>query len=200
MSNNKANGKNQKSKVVILPCPILSNGTPIGTAEKPMIETIDCSNVSKSIGTILDKLPNGTELRVMGGTIKIPSGTGTAKFNAIVSKLVEISFLGCDEMDLPKTSEREAFIMGLKGKLHFEQATQRQVLQALKKRKDNYRETVKLEKNKVNCIKENILIQTDTDLKKEINLAFKDGVDTVKTLLSGRKDLQQVYSNVKLLN
>mgnify|MGYP003379560281 CR=1 FL=1 len=173
MSNNKANGKNQKA--IVLACPILSNGTPIGTDEKPAIVSIDCSNLSGSIGKVLDEMKNGTEIRILGSTVKIPSGTFSGKFNAIVTKLVDIAFEGCKDADLPKTAEKLAVIEGLKGKLHFESAKQSHVRRALQLRKAHFAAQSKYDKNEVDGLKENVVLISETKTYKDANKAFKEG-------------------------
>lgn len=185
---------NGNAKVII--CPILSNGTPIGTDEKPAVITVDTGNLSKSIGDILEKNKAGTEFRILGATVKIPTGSFSGQFNAIVKKLVELSFAGCDVKDEPKVKDGKAVVLGLKGKLHFINPTMAQVFDALKIRTSNYTSSVKWEKNKVRMIEENKVLIAQTGLYKDANKMVKDGFNHSQIL----KALQAEKKDVKLLN
>ena len=187
--------KNQDN--VVLACPILSNGTPIGTGEKPAIVSIDCGNLSSSIGKLLDVQKSGTELRILGSTVKIPSGTFSAKFNTIVAKLVEVAFKGCDDHDIPKSDEGKALIEGMKGKLHFNSLRYNSVKEALKIRVANYKENVKAEKNEVRSIPANVVLITETGTLKEVNKAFKDGGRNAVIALIESKKLTKVIGWTK---
>lgn len=191
----KATVKNQDT--IILACPILSNGTPIGTDEKPAIVSIDCGNLSGSIGKILDVQKSGTEIRILGSTVKIPSGTFSAKFNAIVTKLVEVAFKGCDDKDEPKTNEGKALVEGLKGKLHFNSLRYNSVKEALKIRVANYKENVKAEKNEVRSIPANVVLIAETGTLKEVNKAFKEGGRNAVIALIESKKLTKVIGWTK---
>lgn len=180
----------------VLACPILSNGNPIGTDEKPALISIDTANLPKSIAKVLEDNKAGTEFRIMGATVKIPNGSFSGQFNAIVKKLVDIAFTGCDVKDEPKVKDGKAVILGLKGKLHFEKPTFAQVKDALKIRTDNFTNSVKWERNKVRMIEENKVLIAQTGLYKEANKMVKNGF-THKQILAS---LQADKKEVKLLN
>lgn len=194
--NTKANVK--QSATTVLTLPVISGGQVVKDEKsgKEAIYTIDCGNVSGSIGKLLEDVKPGTELRIFGATVKMPTGTFTNRFNSFVKKVTELAYYGCDDNDKPKDESATAFITGLKGKIHFADLRRVSVMRGLNIRLDNYREKVKTARNATDSLKENVVLLQETSTLKDVNKAYKEGGrPAVEKLLSEKKGLKVIGWN-----
>ena len=160
----------------VIECPILSNGNVLTDKDgKTVSVAIGTENVSQSIGKLLETVKPGTEIRILGSTVKIPSGTFAKQFNTIVTGLINAAFAGCDEYQHPKTDEGKALIEGLKSKLPFKSLEQKEVRRVLKIRVDNYNAKSKAYLNEIDSRKENKVLIEETQTYKAVNKAYKEG-------------------------
>lgn len=160
----------------VIECPILSNGNVLTDKDgKTVSIAIGTDNVSQSIGKLLETVKAGTEIRILGSTVKIPSGTFAKQFNTIVTGLINSAFAGCDEYQQPKTDEGKALIEGLKSKLPFKSLEQKEVRRVLKIRVDNYNAKSKAYLNEIDSRKENKVLIEETQTYRAVNKAYKEG-------------------------
>lgn len=183
-------------------CPLTVEGKPVYDAKDNTViisTMLDCGNVSGSIGTWLDTINAGSEIRVFGQIIEMPkAGTFSARFNAVLTRLIGAAFTGCDDSEVPKNEDGKSFIEGLQAskKLHFADCRKVSVLRGLKIRVDNYREGLKTLKNATDSIKENQVLISQTGTFRKVNKAFKEGgKPAVEKLLAEMKGTKVIGWN-----
>lgn len=189
--------QNSEKQSITLDCPIVSNGNIVtGKDGKTLSVTIGTGNVSQSVGKLLETVKPGTEIRVLGCTVKIPSGTFSQQFNKIVIALVAAAFKNCEEYEQPKTDEGKALIEGLRAKLPFKSLEQKEVKRVMKIREDNYRAKTKAYLNEIDSRKENKVLIEETATYKAVNKAYKEGGrPAVVALLNEMKGIKVIGWN-----
>lgn len=193
----KATAKNESS--VIIACPILSNGNVIEKDGETIVKSLDTAKVSVSLAEWLESIKPGTEVRVFNNTVILPSaGSFSARFNSLITRLVDAAFKGCDDYEQPTNEQAIAFLNGLKAtkKIHFSDLRKVSVMRGLKIRVDNYREGIKAAKNATDSLKPNEVLLKETDTLKKVNKAFKDGGrPAVEKLLAEKKGTKVIGWN-----
>ena len=163
---------------LILALPVIAgNDTVKGSNGRESLLSLDCSNVSKSIGALLETVKAGTTFRAFGNTITMPkNGDFSARFNNLLEQLFNASFASKNNDEMPK-ADAVAFLEAVKAtkKVDYPTLSRYDVMRGLAIRKAHYNAGLKSRRLDCDSTKINSVLITETKTEKLLHKAFKEG-------------------------